>query len=116
MRDSKPYDFGADEIEHDPLTDTYHLSFGPEQIQAPAMVIVQLVSYITETSPLSLPQLHSSIETDSLNSWFSASEEPRTDFEIGFPYAGFLITLDSTGELSVQPIYEAGSTDEDESG
>lgn len=116
MRDSDPYDFDAEDIEHDPITDTYHLSFDPDRISAPAMVVVQLISYITDTSPLSLPQLDSSIDADSLDSWLSATQEPAKDFEVVFTYAGYQVTLDATGELWVQPVDGTGSTGEDGSG
>lgn len=112
MRVSEPYDFDVNDIDYDPITEKYHLSFDPEQVQAPAMIIVQLVSYITETSPLSLPQLHSSIDTDSLNSWLSATEEPRRDLEISFTYAEHQITLDGRGELWVQPVDATTALDE----
>lgn len=115
MRDSDPYDFNAEDIEHDPLTDTYHLSFDTDQISVPAMVVVQLISYITDTFPLSLPQLNSSIEAENLNTWLSATQEPTKDFEVSFMYAGYQITLDATGELWAKPIDGTASTDEDES-
>lgn len=114
MRESDPYDFDDSDIDYDPITEEHHLSFDPGQVSRPTMVVVQLISHITDTSPLSLPPLHSAVETDSLDTWLSATREHVVDFETKFTYAGHQITLNSRGDIWAQPIDDtAMDVDED---
>lgn len=108
MRDSNPRDFDDDDIDYDPITETYHLSFDREEWSRPTMIVAQFVSYITDTSPTSLPPLHSAVETDGLDTWLSATQSDLSEFEVSFTYAGYQITMDSDGNIWVQPTDDTG--------
>ena len=103
MESPKAFDFDPGEIEYDSESERYHLSFDPEQVLSPSMVVVQLVSHITEIPVLSLPQFYSAVDADSLDTWFSGTEDQQMDFQIEFSYAGCEITLDGDGNIWVQP-------------
>lgn len=67
------------------------------------MVVVHLIAHITDESPLSLPQLHSVVDTDNLDSWLSTTRDQQSESEVMFTYAGYQITLDNVGNLWAQP-------------
>lgn len=97
MIDRDTYDFDDAQLDYDPITERYHLSFDPAQRARPSMMVVQLISYITEEPPLSLPELQAAVETDSLDNGMSTPREQK--FEVTFRYAGYRITLNQGGEI-----------------
>ena len=110
MRDSDNDVLDDSDVDFDPITERYHLSFEPDQMAQPGMIVVYLVSHITERSPLSLPQLQEAIDSDSLRSWLSTSSDHPSDLTITFRYAGYLITLNQTGEIWAELVDETTNT------
>lgn len=110
MRSSDPSDFSESDIEYDPITGKYHLSFDPEEISRPSMVVVHFVAHLTDTSSLSLPQIQSVIDADSLDTWLLEAHDYTGDSEVTFTYAGYRVALDNLGNMWAEPIED---TEED---
>lgn len=99
MGDRDIGDFEEAEVEYDPITARYHLTFDPAQLERPSMVVVDLLSHLTEEPPLSLPQLGQAVDVDSLNSWLSSPHGQQREIEVTFKYAGYRITVNQPGDI-----------------
>lgn len=104
MPSSNIFDFDEINVEHNPITGRYHLAFDLEKTSRPSMVVVYLVSHLTDTPPLSLPQIQSAVDTDRLDTWIPEVHAHTDNSEIIFTYAGYRITLDTLGNIWVESI------------
>lgn len=103
MRDSDPYDFDKNEIDYDPITERYLLSFDPARVSKISMIVVQLVAAITNTPQNSLPQLHSVVDPGSLDALLAQNSDENDGCKISFTYAQYRITAASEGIIWAQP-------------
>lgn len=75
--------------------------------------VVEAVSARTRTDPLELPPLYDVLDPDALDALLAT----LSDGEVSFPYAGYVVTVESSGAVHVDgPLTASDSTGEVASG
>lgn len=77
--------------------------------------ISEAVTAQTDTEISALPPLYETIDPDALDVFLNCSNgaESQTEWSVEFPYCGYEVTVDSTGELRLQQERESISSTPD---
>ena len=91
-----------DAVEYHEETDTYRTEYDP-QTRPVTEAVVETVAEATGTSPLDLPQLHSVVDPDALDSLFSGRPLGPThgDGTVTFEFAGCIVSVNSHGTVEI---------------
>lgn len=94
------------DIEYDPLTGSYVVQYDPDQISRLTTFIVKFIATISEESVSELPQISRYIPPDDLNEFLITERAQIADVEMKFTYAGYRITIITSGEIQAQSVTE----------
>lgn len=68
------------------------------------LTVISGVAAVTNTQPEALPPLYDSVDPDSLERLIrSVPEESRSNVSVAFPFAGWNVEVDGTGEVTFYP-------------
>lgn len=96
-------DSSARTIDADTSLERDGRKFEFSQTLTPAVAVVEAVSEVTGSDPMSGPPLHDSINTDALNAFFIDTEADVESARISFEYDGHEITVVGDGTVYVSP-------------
>lgn len=88
----------AGEIEYRRETDTYQGSFDPRETE-PSTAVVEFLAAIRHADPVDMEPLYHSVDTDALDSLFTA--QTGTDVTVEFEVEGFVVTVGSGGTIEI---------------
>lgn len=95
---------GDDDLAETARTETNRASYDWESTK-PLTAIVETVATARETDPVDLPPLYGRIDVEAVDALFAQARDERTvgPHRLTFPYAGCDVTIDSVGEVLVDP-------------
>lgn len=91
--------------EYDSGTETYRVQFDTIEYDL-STVIVLAVGAVSDRDPLALPALNDCLDPGCLDGLFAPKENgtPRTGGRVGFPFAGYDVTVYSEGMIVLDPL------------
>jgi|AntDeeMetagen134_2_1112570.scaffolds.fasta_scaffold00084_32 hypothetical protein len=90
-------------FEYYPKEDTYRAFYDADR-ESPSTAIVSAVAAVSDTDPLDMDPLHTTVDTDALNSLITPHRAPVGDSHVTFEYCGCEVTASSYGGLKVRPL------------
>ena len=96
-------------VTFDPKTDTYCLHYDRRSDESVSAAVVRGVAAVTNTSPTELEPLFETLDPDALDQLYrsTADGSGRGDSWVSFSYNDCAVTVDSTGEITIEPDEEA---------
>lgn len=90
----------TDRVAYDPATETYRGEYDWEGSERVCLTVVEIVSAVVGRDHDEMEPLYSVLDPDALERLLSTT---RTDLRLSFSYEGCTVTLDSGGEITVEP-------------
>lgn len=90
--------------EYNPATGTHHVHFDSAECM-PSTAVVLAVAAVTETKLLDMAPLNDCVDPEYLDGLFAPKQDgtPRAAGHVTFLFAGYEVTVDSTGEVILTP-------------
>lgn len=73
-------------------------------VESPSYAIVNAVAAASDTDPLDMDPLHTTVDTDALESLIAPRRAAVGDLDITFEYHGCEVTVSSYGSLKIKPV------------
>lgn len=91
--------------EYDAESGTYRVRFDSDEYEL-STVVVLAVAAVSGSDPLTLPALNDCLDPTCLDGLFAPKENgtPRTGGRVTFTYIGYELTVDSSGEVVLDPV------------
>lgn len=83
-------------------SETYSAEYDSETT-TPSMAVITALTEILDVSPMSLPPLHYSIDTEAMDDFFCSHDDTESPAQISFSFVGHEVTVASNGKLTVTP-------------
>lgn len=99
--DDRPPADGSGSTGPDPEESAYSVSFDATEIP-PSVAVVCVVSEVAGEGPLDLEPLYSTVDPDSLDSLISSGPTVEGGVHVTFGFAGYHVTIDSYGRITVR--------------
>ena len=90
-------------FEYYPEGDEYRAFYDADQ-DSPNTAIVSAVAAASDTDPLNMDPLHTTVDTDALDSLLNPHRSASGDLHVTFEYGGCEVIASSYGSLKVTPV------------
>ena len=96
-------------VTFDPKTDTYCLHYDRLEDESVSAAVVRGVAAVTNTSPTELEPLFETVDPDALDQLYRTTTggSGPGDCWVSFSYNDCAVTVDATGEITIEPDGEA---------
>lgn len=82
------------------MNGTCQMKFDFEE-RSPVEAVLHAVAARESADPIDLPPLNDAIDADALNALLVSQERARTEVRVTFRYSGYEVSVQSSGEVSV---------------
>lgn len=92
-------------VEYDASADRHFVDVPLDGSSDVGRAVVVGVAEILDQDPVSLPPLGKTVDTESLTALIDSTAESDCDASVSFDYAGFTVTVHSSGRLTFEETY-----------